>query len=83
MSIDVCYCSTYSIMMLLYRYLSAYTAHVHVATLCGNCTKFIITVYIGGGVELPSHYPQWKLEYYKLEAPSALQISLNKLVEGT
>ena len=39
--------------------------------------------YVGGGVELPSHYPQWKLEYLKIETPAALQSSLNKLVEGT
>ena len=37
----------------------------------------------GGGVELPSHYPQWKVEYIKTDMPSALQSSLNKLVEGT
>ena len=51
-----------------------------------NFYKFVylcvIIVYVGGGVELPSHYPQWKVEFYKLEAPSALQTSLNKLVEG-
>ena len=36
----------------------------------------------GGGVELPSHYPQWKVEYGKLEPPPSLLASLNKLIEG-
>ena len=41
-----------------------------------------VNVSVGGGVELPSHYPQWKVEYYKMESPGVLQTSLNKLVEG-
>lgn len=36
----------------------------------------------GGGVELPSHYPQWKVEYGKLEPPPSLLASLNKLIEA-
>jgi len=36
----------------------------------------------GGGVELPAHYPQWKVEYGRMEPPNIILASLNKLVEG-
>jgi len=39
-----------------------------------NCT--------GGGVELPAHYPQWKVEHAKFEAPAVIQASFMKLLEG-
>ena len=36
----------------------------------------------GGGVELPVHYPQWKVEHGKMEPPNIILASLNKLMEG-
>ena len=39
-----------------------------------NCT--------GGGIELPAHYPQWKVEHGKMEPPNIILASLNKLMEG-
>jgi len=36
----------------------------------------------GGGVELPAHYPQWKVEYGRMETPNIILASLNKLVEA-
>ena len=36
----------------------------------------------GGGIELPEHYPQWKVEFAKMDPPSGIQASLNKLCEG-
>jgi len=36
----------------------------------------------GGGVETPAHYPQWKVEHANFDPPSALQGSLNRLMEG-
>ena len=42
------------------------------------CISFVA----GGGIELPSHYPQWRVEHLKLDTPNVIQSSLNKLKEG-
>lgn len=36
----------------------------------------------GGGVEFPSNYSQWRVEYASLESLSKLQTSYNKLIEA-
>ncbi|XP_064382169.1 myotubularin-related protein 9-like [Halichondria panicea] len=36
----------------------------------------------GGGTEIPSHYPQWRVEYAKLDSPLLLQASLTKLLDA-
>lgn len=36
----------------------------------------------GGGVEEPSHYPQWKVEYAGMDPPSTIQSSLSKLLDA-
>ena len=43
---------------------------------------YLSSLRTGGGVELPSLYPQWKVEYGGLESIHHLQSSLNKLLEG-
>ena len=42
-----------------------------------------VYVFIGGGVEPESHYPQWKRVYQNIERFSALNDSVAKLAEGT
>ena len=37
---------------------------------------------IGGGVESPAHYPQWKVEHAKFESPTVIQASFCKLIDG-
>ena len=37
---------------------------------------------IGGGVELPAHYPQWRVEYGKMEGVAGLAASLARLREA-
>ncbi len=39
-------------------------------------------MYAGGGTEIPSHYPQWRVEYAKFDSPILLQGSLTKLLDG-
>lgn len=36
----------------------------------------------GGGIELPAHYPQWKVEFGKMDTPSTILASLVKLIEA-
>ena len=36
----------------------------------------------GGGTELPERYPQWKLVYGDMEAPTGIMTSLEKLMTG-
>jgi myotubularin-related protein 9 len=36
----------------------------------------------GGGVELPAHYPQWRVEYGKMEGVAGLAASLARLREA-
>ena len=36
----------------------------------------------GGGVELPAHYPRWRLEYGKMESKAAIAASLARLREA-
>ena len=43
----------------------------------------MLSIYIGGGVEPESHYPQWKREYRNIERYTALNDSIAKLAEGT
>ena len=43
----------------------------------------MLSIYIGGGVEPESHYPQWKREYQNIERYTALNDSIAKLAEGT
>ena len=47
-----------------------------------NLTHTILTLVVGGGVELPSLYPQWRVEYSGLESPRHIHASLTKLLEG-
>ena len=42
----------------------------------------LILIDLGGGVEFPSNYSQWRVEYASLESLSKLQTSYNKLIEG-
>ena len=37
----------------------------------------------GGGVEFPSNYSQWRVEYASLESIPNIQASFTKLIEGT
>ena len=43
---------------------------------------FISPFPLGGGVEMPEHYPQWKVEHAKFETPTVIQSSFTRLVEG-
>ena len=43
----------------------------------------MLSIYVGGGVEPESHYPQWKREYQNIERYTALNDSIAKLAEGT
>lgn len=59
-----------------------------VATAKGNyemkvpCTLLRSLVAAGGGVELPAQYPQWRVEYGKMESPVGLASSLARLREA-
>lgn len=33
-------------------------------------------------MELPTQYPQWKVEHAKFEPPTVIQASFSKLLEG-
>ena len=37
---------------------------------------------VGGGVEVPAHYPQWRLEYGMMDSPAGLASSLARLREA-
>ena len=37
---------------------------------------------LGGGVEVPSNYSQWKVEYASLDKLSNIRVSFTKLIEG-
>ncbi len=45
-------------------------------------SQLIVICCSGGGTEIPSHYPQWRVEYAKLDSPLLLQASLTKLLDG-
>ena len=41
-----------------------------------------IAFLLGGGVEVPSNYSQWKVEYASLDKLTNIQASFTKLIEG-
>ena len=49
---------------------------------CPRVYKSIL-ILLGGGVEFPSNYSQWRVEYGSMESITNIQSSYLKLIEGT